>query len=186
MGRIYQGNYLSCVFLCYLIKIIINLIVKMQAHPSVRHYKDKVIVNWADLATLCGTDRATGVNAATGVEASADIDVEEIPDDDIVVGSSGRKKKAKTTSAIDMIAEAVTHIAKNMDGPTEIIQVVQPAREKTRLERMYEALAVMPDIPEYDLIRAMDMLSTDEIKCELFLIMPELLRRSWLRVQLDR
>ncbi|KAK8950767.1 hypothetical protein KSP39_PZI004264 [Platanthera zijinensis] len=152
----------------------------IKAHPFMRHYKDKVIVNWGDLATLRGTDRATGGNATTGVEAcnETSVEVEEIPDDDDLAASQPKKKKVKKPSSIDMIAMVVTHIANNIDGP--------PARERTMVERMYAALAAMPDLSEANLIKAIDMLCTSELKCEIFLVMPELVRRSWLRVQLDK
>ncbi|KAK8950905.1 hypothetical protein KSP39_PZI004068 [Platanthera zijinensis] len=136
-----------------------------QTHPSLKHHKDKVIVNWRDLGTLCGTDRANGGNTSMGVELSYNFGVEEIPEEDVVAEQSGRmKNKSKTTSAIDMIADAVTHIAKNMDNPVEIAPVGAPSR--LRIEAMYQALSVMTDLSEDDLIKAIDLLSVDAIKCE--------------------
>ncbi|KAK8913992.1 hypothetical protein KSP39_PZI023585 [Platanthera zijinensis] len=158
----------------------------IRAHPSLRHYKDKVIVNWSDLAALCGSDRAPRVNSATSVESANQIHVEDIDDeDDFGNGSMGpRKKKAKKPSNLDKIAEDVTHIAFNLDGPAEVAPLVRPRQEMTRIEMMYAALAPMTDLSEADMISAIDMFVADEIKCECFLVMPEILRRAWLRVHL--
>lgn len=37
----------------------------IKEHPSVKHYKYKVIVNWDYLTAVCGTGRATSANSTT-------------------------------------------------------------------------------------------------------------------------
>ncbi|KAK8916698.1 hypothetical protein KSP39_PZI023020 [Platanthera zijinensis] len=156
----------------------------IKAHPSLKHYKDKVIVNWGDLGTLCGTDRANGANTSTGVESSNDFGVEEIPEEEFPSEQSGQmKKKSKTPTAIDTIAEAVTYIAKNMDNPIEIAPIGKPSR--SRIEAVYKALSVMTDLSEDDLIKAIDLLSVDATKCEVFLVLPEIARRRWLHIHIS-
>ncbi|KAK8952084.1 hypothetical protein KSP39_PZI003433 [Platanthera zijinensis] len=154
-----------------------------EAHPSLKNYKDKVIVNWGDLGTLCGTDRANGANTTTIVESANEFVVKENPEEDVAAEPSGqRKKKSKTSTSIDMIADVATHIANNMDNPVEISPV--GASSRSRIEVVYQALSVMTDLSEDDLIKAIDVPSVDATKCEIFLVLPEIARRRWLHIHI--
>ncbi|KAK8950887.1 hypothetical protein KSP39_PZI004520 [Platanthera zijinensis] len=106
----------------------------MQAHPAVKHYRDKVIVNWADLGTICGCDKATGSDAATGYEATNAIDLDDSGGEEsyscgkrIKSSTSSQPSKKKNPTSDDILTDAVSSIARSLTLPASCVFVIKSA-----------------------------------------------------------
>lgn len=141
-----------------------------------------MIVNWGDLAMICGVDRATGAHAATASESMNEIHIDDSVEDNVVEEVEPHPQKKKKTSAVDVIADAVSAIARNMEHENSLPS--QPPPPISKADRIYAAIAAITDLTEAEVIQAIDMLSVDDTKSDVFIALPVPIRRTWLRLHL--
>ncbi|KAK8954512.1 hypothetical protein KSP39_PZI002109 [Platanthera zijinensis] len=191
----------------------------VKAHPTVKHYKDKVIVNWSDLSVLCGNDKATGSNAATAVEMTNEIDAESIAEDTnstrdhsrLDVECSYRARKKRVVGGIDGMALAIEKLAdsvhKELNTDTtsssatrsssntagiyialvlHLLKAMNMLRYDMRdIAGIYEALRRLSNLEELELVRAMNLLSFDGTKYDIFMTLPDNLKSVWLLMEFE-
>ncbi|KAK8957046.1 hypothetical protein KSP39_PZI000670 [Platanthera zijinensis] len=158
----------------------------VKAHPSVKHYKDKVIVNWSDLAVLCGTDRATGSHAATATEMAKEIDAESMAEkttntqEETRTGGEGSsRRRRKRPVGADAVAVAIEKLADSVDKAAG-------GKSASNVDEIYVALAQMTDLDRGDFLKAMDILCHDNVKRDIFMRLPDDMKGVWLRMQFER
>lgn len=177
----------------------------VKAHPTMKHYREKVIVNWVDLGTLFGHDKATGATATIENEAVNDTNVDDFAGKesyscgnraDYTITESQPPPKKNSTSS-DVVAGAIfDSIAKS---PSKTYESTSPApisapastqtptpTSQTHREtaaNVWGDLSVMSELGDIDKLRAVDLLSGDELKYAIFMTIPRHLRKTWLLMQ---
>ncbi|KAK8958272.1 hypothetical protein KSP40_PGU017378 [Platanthera guangdongensis] len=135
---------------------------------------------------ICGVDRATGANAATATEQMNEIHIEDSVDENDMEGVEPKSKKRKEkTSAVDIIDDVVSAITRNMEHDSSVTsQPPPPPPPISRADRIYAAIAAIADLNETEVIQAIDMLSDDDKKADVFMALSMSIRRTWLRLHL--
>lgn len=95
----------------------------VKAHPSVKHYKDIVVVNWSNLTVRCGTDKATGSHAAAGTETVDKIDAKSMSEKTTttnqqskVEGGGSSRRRRKRVMGRDSMAMAIERLADSVES----------------------------------------------------------------------
>ncbi|KAK8966942.1 hypothetical protein KSP40_PGU012451 [Platanthera guangdongensis] len=191
----------------------------VKAHPTIKHYNDKVIVNWSDLSVLCGNDKATGSNAVTVVDMTNEIDVKSIAEDNNSTRDhprldgecSYRARKKRVVGGIDGMALAIEKLAdsvhKELNTDTTSSSTTRSASNTAAIyialgihllkamnmlrydihdiAGIYEVLRRLPNLEERELVRAMNLLSFDDTKYDIFMTLPDNLKSVWLQMEFE-
>ncbi|XP_047322091.1 uncharacterized protein At2g29880-like [Impatiens glandulifera] len=149
----------------------------VKAHPDASHYRSKIVENWEDLSIICGQDKANGSGAETADEGARAMfeDIESCSK--LSKESTSVERPSKRTRHNDM----ATAISKMADVVGKAYNV-----EKTSAQQVFDELSKITDLEETQFLQAVDVLTTNERKYEVFLTIPERMRRAWILLQIKK
>ncbi|XP_047335586.1 uncharacterized protein LOC124939119 [Impatiens glandulifera] len=130
-----------------------------------------------DLSIICGQDKANGSGAETTDEGARAMfeDIESCSK--LSKKSTSVERPSKRTRHNDM----ATAISKMTDVIGKAYNV-----EKRSAQQVFDELSKISDLEETQFLQAVDVPITNERKYEVFLTIPERMKRSWILLQIKK